>query len=310
MYGGGVVVIKAHPMNVSVVIPTFNRSALLLEAVHSVRAQTSGVDEIIIVNDGSTDDTRDALGKLSDAGDIKYFEQPNSGQAAARNRGLAEASCDFVVFLDDDDLLDPQAVAVLLAQFGSHPDAIVAVGAAVSFPAKGVAATDATGRSGQVLASLYEENWITSPGQTMVRRTALLSVGGFNSAIRGVEDWDLYIRLAEQASFSTTESVVLRYRVSAESTSKRRCMMYLNARRMLLHHRRRAVEAGLSQAWDHGMTRLKQVGARLAIDEICESFTRDFDRQAAMLLCHVTIATPSLLVRRSVWKQLFAAIRS
>jgi glycosyltransferase involved in cell wall biosynthesis len=89
---------------VSVVIPTFNRAAMVLEAIASVRAQTWKQVEVIVVDDGSTDDT---LERLRDVEDVIVVSQPNSGQAAARNHGLRLSTGDYVCTLDSDDLWHP-----------------------------------------------------------------------------------------------------------------------------------------------------------------------------------------------------------
>src|SRR4051812_10173624 len=89
---------------VSVVIPTYGHCRYVLETIESALGQTFSSNEIIVVNDGSPDDTVVVLQPYTQTGRIRYFEQPNAGQASARNRGLAEATGEFVAFLDDDDI--------------------------------------------------------------------------------------------------------------------------------------------------------------------------------------------------------------
>src|SRR5271170_3450676 len=89
---------------VSVVIPTYNHRDFVVEALESVFAQTFTDYEVIVVNDGSPDDTAAVLRPYIESGRIRYIEQENRGQAGARNRGLAEARGEFVAYLDDDDL--------------------------------------------------------------------------------------------------------------------------------------------------------------------------------------------------------------
>ena len=90
---------------VTVVIPTWNRASLVLEAIESVLLQDYRDFEIVVVSDGSTDETASRLQPLIDAKQIRFFEQPNSGQSVARNRGLTEARGQYIAFLDDDDPL-------------------------------------------------------------------------------------------------------------------------------------------------------------------------------------------------------------
>ena len=104
---------------VSVVIPTFNRPALLEEAVQSVLAQTSTANEIIIVNDGSRTEYRAKISDMARLGPriFIYHFSSNKGASAARNFGLENAKGDYILFLDDDDLLHPEMLESCLAVF-------------------------------------------------------------------------------------------------------------------------------------------------------------------------------------------------
>lgn len=104
-------------MRISVVIPTYNAAARLKLTLESVLRQTASPVDIIVVNDGSTDDTRDVCNSFGDR--IQYFVQPNSGQQVARNLGVAEATGDWIAFLDHDDLWHPEYLAELQT-FYSH----------------------------------------------------------------------------------------------------------------------------------------------------------------------------------------------
>src|SRR5689334_17923461 len=108
---------------VSVVIPTYNHSRYVLDAVESVFAQTFTDYELIVVNDGSPDDTSDVLRPLVDAQKIQYIEQPNRGGAAARNAGLGRARGEFIVILDDDDLLPADKLESQVAEMKLSPKA-------------------------------------------------------------------------------------------------------------------------------------------------------------------------------------------
>ncbi len=105
---------------VSVVILTYNRSSLLLEALASVLQQTFTDFEIIIVNDGSTDDTVERLKPLHDR--IRLINQANAGLGAARNRGVSEARGTYVALLDDDDVWRPEKLAIQIAFYRQHPE--------------------------------------------------------------------------------------------------------------------------------------------------------------------------------------------
>lgn len=116
---------------VSVVVPTYNQPALLLETLETVFAQTLTDYEVVVVNDGSTDDTADRLRRLGER--VRVIEQPNSGIGAARNRGIAEARGKYVAMLDHDDLWRPEKLATQVAYFEAHPEcSIVSVPWALS----------------------------------------------------------------------------------------------------------------------------------------------------------------------------------
>ncbi len=106
---------------VSVIIPTYNRAQLLVEAVNSVLAQTHQDFEIIVVDDGSTDDTAEVIQNIPDPR-IKVISQDNAGRSVARNRGLQAAIGTYIGFLDDDDLYLPEKLAREIAFLDSHPE--------------------------------------------------------------------------------------------------------------------------------------------------------------------------------------------
>src|SRR5512141_947607 len=111
---------------ISVVIPAFNSAAFVRDAIASVRGQTVPVAEIIVVDDGSTDDTEQAC--RSCAANVHYVFQRNRGPAAARNRGIAESHGEFVAFLDADDLWVSDKIARQLRALAAHPDAALVAG--------------------------------------------------------------------------------------------------------------------------------------------------------------------------------------
>lgn len=107
-------------LRVSVIIPAFNAAHFLPETIASVRHQTRPVHEIIIIDDGSKDDTEQIVGTLGK--DIVYIKQNNAGVSAARNRGISEASGEFIALLDADDLWLPNKIEKQLQVFIDHPD--------------------------------------------------------------------------------------------------------------------------------------------------------------------------------------------
>ena len=108
---------------VSVVIPTYNRAPLVGQAIESVRAQRMGEFELIVVDDGSTDDTQAVLHALAAAEPrLRIVRQENGGSGSARNAGVAQARATFVALLDSDDLWEPGFLTSQLAVFEAHPE--------------------------------------------------------------------------------------------------------------------------------------------------------------------------------------------
>ena len=220
---------------VSVIIPTYGHRNFVLSTLESVYAQTFDDIEVIVVNDGSPDDTAALLKPLIDAGKIKYVEQPNAGQSAARARGLAMAAGEFVALLDDDDLWPIDKLAWQVDALRRSPDA-VAVGGTYALIRDGTLESrpDVTGRTETLgPGDFYGRNVFFSPGQVLVRRPALDAVGGFDAALWGTDDLDLWIRLAAIGPVRFVDRVALHYRLHDANASRHWRRMIANGRRAL-----------------------------------------------------------------------------
>jgi glycosyltransferase involved in cell wall biosynthesis len=184
--------------SVSVVIPTYNRAQIVAEAVESALAQTVSPLEVIVVDDGSSDGTRQRLASFGDR--IVYIKQENQGVSAARNTGVRAARGDLIAFLDSDDVWHPRKLEIQLHYLQQHPETPL-VGAATF--------TDAS-RKWPVLpdpASLpaqpvvLENIIFQSPFPTstvIVQKHCFDAVGYFDTGLRNAEDRDLYIRMASR----------------------------------------------------------------------------------------------------------------
>ncbi len=240
---------------VSVIVPTYNHQEYVLATLESVFAQTFTDYEVIVVNDGSPDGTAERLRPLADAGRIHYVEQANAGQAAARNRGLAEASGEFIAFLDDDDLWPPDKLAWQVEALRADPGVCLIAGSARVFQHDDQEICHWNREAGDLtLERLCESNPMTSPGQTLIRRPALAAVGGLREAVWGADDWDLYFRLARRGRLVIRDRTALHYRVHAANASRQILKMVGHSLRVL----RENVSAGApGTRW-----RLEQTGTR------------------------------------------------
>ena len=188
---------------VSIIIPSYNRAGLVGDAIRSALAQTYRDCEVIVADDGSSDDTPAVVRAFGDA--VRYDWQPNGGVEAARNRGAALACGSYLCFLDSDDMLRPHALAQLVALLDAHPEAGMAYGQTDEHDNAGDVrhhfqppyARPAGVWSGQEeLAHLLLGNYIHT-GAVVMRRDAFDAAGGYRMAFQSMaEDWDMWTRIA------------------------------------------------------------------------------------------------------------------
>lgn len=201
---------------VAIIIPTFNRAHLIGDAIESALAQTCGDSEIIVVDDGSTDNTAEVVASYGDP--IRYLWQPNAGKPAeARNRGISATRAEYLVFLDSDDVLLPTKVARQVEFLDSHPEFDFVFGNCLymdehGHTIPGASAYTRTCWTGDAsLPELLRGNFIPVVAP-LVRRSALDRVGIFDPNIRP-EDYDLWLRIAATGSFAGTDDVVAKIRL-------------------------------------------------------------------------------------------------
>jgi glycosyltransferase involved in cell wall biosynthesis len=181
---------------VSVVIPTYNLARFLPEAIASVRAQGWPDIEIIVVDDGSTDDTPDVLESLSREGGVRVFRQENAGASAARNRGIQEARKEWIAFLDADDFWLAGKLAAQFDALEGKPSA------AFSYSDQRLRFKDGSERDrasratdALLLPQMLVGNIFATP-TVIVHRDCFDAVGLFDTRLRTGEDWDMWMRLA------------------------------------------------------------------------------------------------------------------
>ncbi|MFO1058505.1 MAG: glycosyltransferase family 2 protein [Dongiaceae bacterium] len=209
---------------VSVVLPTWNRAATLPRAIRSVLDQTHGALELIVVDDGSTDATREVVAALAEPR-LRYlpFER-NRGQAAARNAGIAASTADLVAFQDSDDIWMPEKLARQLEALRARPDLAGVYGDLRRHQADGqvfviIAPDLAPGRYFDRRPSLYQTFGLGIQS-CLLRRTALAAAGGFREDMRCYEDLELLLRLAREHRLQRIPLVLVDYIESATSVSK------------------------------------------------------------------------------------------
>jgi len=218
---------------VSVVIPSYNRGQGLSDSVTSALAQTLRPLEVIVVDDGSTDDTPAVLARY--AGRVRVLRQPNRGLAAARNAGLAAARGTYVAFLDADDVMAPTKLAAQLEVLERSPtigwtycDVLIeTVATRTTVTASERFGYGARALDGWLFPELIHGNFIPAIAP-MIRRTALDAAGGFDERLTALEDWDMWLRLSLIAEARYTPAVLVTYRIRPGGMSEDRARMDRN----------------------------------------------------------------------------------
>jgi len=225
---------------VSVVIPTYNRRRLLGEALDSIWTQTFADYEVIVVDDGSADDTLAYLEAVQEPR-LRFFSEPHRGISAAANAGLRAARGEFVARLDSDDLWTPDMLATELPALEARPEA--------GFVYARMRRVDEQGRPtdrvfGQpprfpnhLLKSLVWED-CTTHCTVIARRDLLEKIGGYDESLPANEDWDLMLRMAARRPYVFVDRVTAFYRWHAgNSTTKAQSPLFdqaLKSRRRVL----------------------------------------------------------------------------
>jgi glycosyltransferase involved in cell wall biosynthesis len=180
---------------VSVIIPTYNRGWIIKEAIDSVLAQDFIDFELIVVDDGSTDNTSEILHSYWE--DINVIRQSNQGVSAARNRGLSEASGRFIAFLDSDDLWLPKKLSSQVDFFNSNPDALICQTEEI-WVRNGVRVNPKK-RHKKPWGMIFEPSLalcLVSPSAVMIRRSLFDEIGVFDETLPACEDYDLWLRIS------------------------------------------------------------------------------------------------------------------
>jgi glycosyltransferase involved in cell wall biosynthesis len=210
---------------ISVIVPTFNNAALLTETLDGIKRQTLSDVEVIVVDDGSTDDTAQVVKRYDPS--IRYHYQTNRRQAAARNQGLALARSEYIAFCDHDDIWEEKHLEKLHGCFRSHPGTAMAFDNAEYFGAGVVprphlpaALANALSKSKVTINSLLWKYPVASMSVVMARKKALQGVNGLAEDVGVMDDYHLYLRLAAQSEVRYVDYIGCRKRVSGSNLSR------------------------------------------------------------------------------------------
>jgi glycosyltransferase involved in cell wall biosynthesis len=199
---------------VTVVVTSYNYGRYVGAALESVRAQTAGDFECVVVDDGSTDDSIAVIETFLADPRFKLVRQQNGGVSHARNVGIGLARGEFVAFLDADDLWRPTKLERQLARFRDNPDVGVVYTRRTIIDSEDAARpwTDAASPAGRVVGPLFRQNFICF-SSAMVRTEAAVRVGGFDERLGLAVDYDFWLRVARHYPFGVVDEPLVSYRV-------------------------------------------------------------------------------------------------
>lgn len=208
---------------VSVIIPTYNYGQFIAAAIESALTQTYQVSEIIVVDDGSMDDTETTVKKFGER--VRYIKQQNAGVCAARNRGIENSSGNLIAFLDADDAWMPRKIEKQLAKFAEDEQyGLVHCGM-----------REFDGKTGNTIQQFFDggEGWVAEDillwekpvligagGSIMVRREAIEVVGMFDTRLKNGEDWEFCLRVARKYKVGFVPELLVDYRNHGVNASK------------------------------------------------------------------------------------------
>lgn len=285
---------------VSVIIPTHNRADLVVQAVESVLNQTYTNIEIIVVDDGSTDNTYEALKKHEKR--IRYIFQQRSERSKARNEGFRHSKGSYIAFLDSDDLWLPMKIEKQVQVLNEKRNVGV-VYTDVEFIDRngnaydGEICTDALKRKRQdFYEDLMTDNIVGSPSAVMVRRECLVMAGLFDESMNACEDLDLWQRLARHCRFHRINSLQLQFRIHARNTQCRLSLMakgYETLIRKMCHDTPPQFEYYRNEA------------TIKLLYKIATLYTQDGNYHSFLLFCFKAVfQEPRWIIGLSFWKDL------
>ena len=203
---------------VSVIIHTYNNEKFIAETVESVLKQTYNDYEIIVVDDGSEDGTRDAL--LPYMQKIRYHYKENGGIASAKNAGISLSNAEFIAFLDHDDLWVPDKLKIQMEHFNSNPQVGLVYAKYTSFRNdKELRTKPEKGYSGWIFKELLSKSFIQT-STVVVRMECLNAVGPYDESFTLGDEYDMFLRVAKRFQCGFIDKALTRYRVHDKNASK------------------------------------------------------------------------------------------
>src|SRR5918995_457239 len=232
---------------VTVVIPCYNQAHFLSEAIESVLSQSYPNFEVVVVDDGSTDDTSEVAGRYLHVSRVHLISQKNQGLSGARNTGIGHARGEYLVFLDADDRLLPEALEAGVRELEAHPECAFVSGRCNNIGPDGSPLKDPPRLhvEGDHYLALLRRCYIWPPAVVMFRRWVFEAVGGFDTSLRSSEDYEMYLRVARRFPVCNHKGVLVLVRYYPQG------LALLSERRMERHRLARRLRASKQELEAH-----------------------------------------------------------
>lgn len=262
---------------ISVVLPTYNRAYVLQRAIESIQKQSYYNLEIIVVDDGSTDNTRQVVRKIPDTR-IRYIQSPkNAGVSHARNLGIVAAKGDYIAFQDSDDVwrkdkLEKQMKCMQEKDYGMVYSAFEREfqdGSVVYYPPKDMLLEK---KQGDILESLLEKNLVST--QTMlVKREVFQEVGLFNEGMSNLEDYELAVRIAKKYSIGIVDEPLVHINTLEDGINQNQIEALVNISYIYLLNQRELKKFGMYEGILNGIRyKAKEFGIEELIEKLIEKY--------------------------------------
>jgi glycosyltransferase involved in cell wall biosynthesis len=295
--------------DVAIVVNTFNQTRYLESALLSCVDQLVAPREIVVVDDGSSDDPGAVVGRFEQ---VRLIRQPNSGLAASRNTGWRATDCAYVVFLDADDRLTRRALKSGLECLERNPDAWMAYGAHRHVSESGEPISPVLFRSlgsAPLVNLLRGGNLIAMHGAVIYRREALAALGGFDQALPVCEDLDLYLRVAEHGRIASHGALVAEYRQHDDNMSRDKSLMLDTALRVADNCARRVGSTEAIEAAAAGASLLRRTLYPMIFKKVVSGmFRKGWNREQAGVALNAARAEPVGIATQSLKRAAKGAI--
>jgi glycosyltransferase involved in cell wall biosynthesis len=284
-------------MKVSVIIPTYNHGRYITDAVDSALAQTHPASEVIVVDDGSTDQTCDLVAPYRHR--VRYIYQPNRGLSAARNTGINAARGEWLAFLDADDFWLPEKLERQANVIATSPGVVLVYCSAWRIESDGSRVFAKCIDTRKLWPTLRYRNCVSGGSAAVVRKDVVAEAGCFDESLRACEDWDLWVRLAAKYRnrFASVDEPLLVIRASPASMSADHIRMTQNTEKIL----ERTLLLGL-KGFRRSLWRRRIRSADLYRAAVSARFWSN--KTERELLCESLLQWPSPLFLKARWRAL------